>query len=139
MARVIVKLEAEDFMTRMLSIVTYALVGALTLSSPLAHAGTATQADLDHAIAKTLADEDAARGAITALLQRDEVRSVAKSHGLDLRRAEAAVETLTGAELQRLSLLAADANLQLAGGAQTITISVVTLLLIVIIIILLVD
>jgi hypothetical protein len=62
---------------------------------------------------------------------------VAQSHGLDLRRAEAAVGTLSGVELQRLSLLAADANLQLAGGATQITISLVALLLIVIIIILL--
>jgi hypothetical protein len=131
-------------MTRRLSIVTYALVGTFALSGPLAHsadsaASLATQADLDKAIAKTLGQEDAARSAITTLLQREDVRSLAKAHGLDVRRAEAAVSTLQGDELQRLSLLAANANAQLAGGTTVITISLVTALLIVIIIILLVS
>jgi len=128
-------------MTRRFRIVTYVLVGMLVLPGPLAHsadsvASLATQADLDNAIAKTLGQEDAARSTITTLLRRDEVRSMAESYGLDVRRAEAAVSTLQGDELQRLSLLAADADVQLAGGAQTITISLVALLLIVIIVIL---
>ena len=129
-------------MTRRFGIVTYVLVGMLVLSGPLAHsddsvASLATQADLDKAIAKTLGQEDAARSTITRLLQRDEVRSMAEGYGLDVRRAEAAVSTLQGDELLRLSLLAADADAQLAGGDQTITISLVAVLLIVIIIILL--
>jgi len=131
-------------MTRRSSIVRYVLVGTLVLSGPLAYgadggASLATQADLDNAIAKTLSQENAARHTITALLQRDEVRSMAEGYGLDVRRAEAAVSTLQGDELQRLSLLAADANAQLAGGDRIISISLVTLLLIVIIIILLAD
>jgi hypothetical protein len=120
------------------------LVGILALSGPLAHSadgvvGLATQADLDNAIAKTLAREDAARSSITTLLQRDEVRSLAQGYGLDVQRAEAAVSTLEGAELQRLSLLAADANAQLAGGDQVLRISLIAALLIVIIVILLVQ
>jgi hypothetical protein len=114
------------------------------LSGPLAHSADrvvvlATQADLDNAIAKTLAEEDAARSTITTLLQRDEVRSLAEGYGLDVRRAEAAVSTLEGSELQRLSLLAADANVQLAGGDVILRISLVALLLIVIIVILLAN
>jgi hypothetical protein len=129
-------------MTRRFSKITYVLVGMLVLSGPLAHSANsvtslATQADLDKAVVKTLDQEDAARSAITTLLQRDEVRSMAKSHGLDVRRAEAAVSTLQGDELQRLSLLATDANAQLAGGDRVVSISLVSLLLIVIIIILL--
>lgn len=129
-------------MTRRLA--TCVLVGIFALSGPLAHStdvvvGLATQADLDNAIAKTLAREDAARGSITTLLQRDEVRSLAEGYGLDVRRAEAAVSTLEGAELQRLSLLAADANAQLAGGDQVLRISLIAALLIVIIVILLVQ
>lgn len=120
------------------------LVGILALSGPLSHGadgvvGLATQADLDNAMAKALAREDAARSSITTLLQRDEVRSLAEGYGLDVRRAEAAVSTLEGAELQRLSLLAADANAQLAGGDQVLRISLIAALLIVIIIILLVQ
>jgi hypothetical protein len=123
---------------------TCVLVGVFVLSGPLAHSadsvvGVVTQADLDNAVAKTLAQEDAARGTITTLLQRDEVRSLAEGYGLDVRRAEAAVGTLDGAELQRLSLLAADANVQLAGGDQVLRISLIAALLIVIIVILLVD
>ena len=122
--------------------VTYVLVGMLALSGPLALSadpavGLASQADLDNALAKALVQEDAARNTITTLLQRDEVRSLAEGYGLDVRRAEAAVGTLQGDELQRLSLLAADADYQLAGGDRVISISLVALLLIVIIVILL--
>jgi len=114
----------------------------LALSGPLAlsadrSVGLATEADLDNALAKALVQEDAARDTITTLLQRDEVRSLAEGYGLDVRRAEAAVGTLQGDELQRLSLLAADADYQLAGGDRVISISLVALLLIVIIVILL--
>jgi hypothetical protein len=129
-------------MTRRFSVVTCVLVGMLALFGPLAHSADsarslATQTDLDNAIVKTLGQEDAARSAITTLLQRADVRSMAESHGLDMRRAEAAVGTLQGDELQRLSQLAADANAQLAGGDTRITVSLVSLLLIVIIVILL--
>ena len=122
--------------------VTYVLVGMLALSGPMALSadravGLATEADLDNALAKALVQEDAARNTITTLLQRDEVRSLAEGYGLDVRRAEAAVGTLQGDELQRLSLLAADADYQLAGGDRVISISLVALLLIVIIVILL--
>jgi hypothetical protein len=114
----------------------------LVLSGPLAHSADgvnslATQSDLDGALGKAVAQEDAARLAITTLLQRDEVRKLAEGHGLDLRRAEAAVGTLQGDELQRLSLLARDAEAQLAGGDTVIRISLVALLLIIIIVILL--
>lgn len=126
-------------MTQRFRIVTGVLVGLLVLG-PLAH-GTETvavQADLDAAITRTLDREGAARAAITALLQREDVRQLAEGRGLDLRRAEAAVGTLQGDELQQLSLLAARADAQLAGGRDPIiSISLVTLLLIVIIVILL--
>jgi predicted ATPase len=120
---------------------TYLFVGMLVLTGPLAHsadglAGLTTEADLDAAIAKALDQEDASRSAITTLLQRDDVRSMAQGYGLDVQRAESAVSTLQGDELQRLSLLASEMNGQLAGGDRSITISLVAALLIVIIIIL---
>jgi hypothetical protein len=123
-------------------LITSLLVGMLALSGPWAHsadvvAGSTTQADLDHAIAKTLAQEDASRSQINSLLQRDDVRSLAEGYGLDPRRAEAAVGTLQGEELERLSQLAASAQVQLAGGDTVIRISLVALLLIIIIVILL--
>jgi hypothetical protein len=122
------------------SIVGGALVAMLALSAPLAHSADgsrlATQADLDGALTSALSREDAARTTITTLLQRPDVRSLAEGHGLDVRRAEAAVATLDGDELQRLSLLAADADHQLAGGDRVLHISLVAALLIVIIVIL---
>jgi hypothetical protein len=122
-------------------VVTYSLVGMLALSGPLAQSADrvvslATQADLDDALAKDLVREDAARSTIATLLQRVEVRNLAEGYGLDLQRAEAAVSTLQGDELQRLSLLAANADAQLAGGDPVLRISLVAALLIVIIIIL---
>jgi hypothetical protein len=129
-------------MTRRLKLnLTCLLVGAFALVSPLAHSAdrtvsVAAEAELDNALTKALHQEDAARGAITSLLQRDDVRSLAEGYGLDVRKAEGAVSTLQGEELQRLSLMAAQADLALAGGDQVLRISLVAALLIVIIIIL---
>jgi hypothetical protein len=122
--------------------ITSVLVGVLLLSPPLAHSADtstapATQAELDDAIAEALAREDASRSRISSLLQRDDVRRLAEGHGLDVRRAEAAVSTLQGDELQRLARLAAQAEVQLAGGDTVIRISLVALLLIIIIVVLL--
>lgn len=121
--------------------VTYALVGLLSLSAPLARGSEGvptlgTQVDLDAALTRSLDREDAARATITTLLQRDDVRSLAQGHGLDLRRAEAAVSTLQGDELQRLAALADNAQARLAGGDQIVRVSLVALLLIVIIVVL---
>jgi hypothetical protein len=80
---------------------------------------------------------DAQRDTILGLLQRTEVQDLAARAGLDLRGAEKAVRTLDGEELQGLAQQAAALEHELAGGSQTITISVVTLLLIIIILILL--
>jgi hypothetical protein len=125
-------------MIRSFRVVTYVLAGILALSAPLARSAESvtSQADLDRALANTLGQEDAARSTITTLLQRDDVRQLARGYGLDLRRAQASVGTLQGEELQNVSRLAASADLQLSGGDQAISISLVALLLIIIIIIL---
>jgi hypothetical protein len=94
--------------------------------------------DLDAALASTVSQEDAAREQVRALLAREDVRALAEAAGLDLRRADAAVATLDGEELQRVTENVAAADEALAGG-KSITISLVAALLIVIIIILLVD
>jgi hypothetical protein len=76
---------------------------------------------------------------VRTLLARDDVKELAEAAGLDLRRADAAAATLDGEELQEVARLATQADAEMVGGAQTITISLVAALLIVIIIILLVD
>ena len=100
--------------------------------------GPVDQAQLDQAVAAKLRSDDAARDSIRSLLRRDDVRKLARGYGLDARRAEAAVRTLDGEELQRVASQAAVVQSQLAGGDElVIRMSLVALLLIVIIVILL--
>jgi ATPase subunit of ABC transporter with duplicated ATPase domains len=95
------------------------------------------QSQLDQAVAAKLRSDDAARDSIRSLLRRDDVRKLAQGYGLDARRAEAAVGTLSGEELQRVAAHAAVAQSALAGGDElVIRMSLVALLLIVIIVLL---
>ena len=95
------------------------------------------RAAVDQAVAGKVASDEGARDSIRALLGREDVRAMAEGMGLDVRRAEGAVSSLEGTDLQRVTARATAANELLAGGATTITISLVAILLIVIIIILL--
>ena len=94
------------------------------------------------AVVDHVAKQDADRSAVREALARPEVQRVATTIGLDLTRAKAAVETMSGADLERAATAARDVNRQMVGGASTITISTTTIiiaLLIVIIIILIAD
>src|SRR5712691_5176278 len=71
--------------------------------------GVVGTADLDRALRARADAETAARDTIKDLLARDEVRAVAGHAGLDLKRANAAVDTLQGAELQEMAGRAAAA------------------------------
>jgi len=89
-----------------------------------------------------VAKQDADRTAVREALARPEVQRVATTIGLDLTRATAAVDTMSGADLERAATAARDVNNQLVGGASTVVISTTTIiiaLLIVIIIILVAD
>ena len=124
---------------RQLAAVIATLV-SLTAAAPAFAATTdhvVSPADIQRAL-RQQTQADAQRATIVGLLQRSEVRELAARSGLDLRGAESAVRTLEGEELASLAQQARALDSELAGGSQTITISVVTLLLIVIIIILLV-
>ncbi|HSD65663.1 MAG TPA: PA2779 family protein [Vicinamibacteria bacterium] len=123
---------------------TFLLVGLLALPGATARpadsppSGPVSQAQLDQALARKAGDEDAARDSIRRLLQREDVRRLARGYGLDARRAEAAVGTLHGEELRRLASQATAVNSQLAGGDElVIRMSLVALLLVIIIVILL--
>ena len=124
------------------TLTAFFLVCLLVLSCPLARAadeskGALNPAMLDQALEKKVNDEDAARDTIRRLLDRADVRELAESHGLDARRASAAVGTLQGEELDRLAAQAAQVQSQLAGGDEVVVrVSLVALLLMVIIIIL---
>ena len=117
---------------------TFALVGILVFATSNINAAdrVTTQVDLDNAVTKTLTQETEARATITTLLGTDEARAMVKGMGIDIRTAQNAVGTLQGEDLRRASALAANANAELTGGAQSVTISLVALLLIIIIVIL---
>jgi hypothetical protein len=96
-----------------------------------------TQAELDAALLRHDAEVSAARSRVRGLLERDDVRAMAEQHGVDLKRAEAAVSTLSDDEVQSLAAQAAAIETGLAGGELTIQISLVAMLLIVILILVL--
>ena len=80
---------------------------------------------------------DADREAIQILLQREDVRGIAGSAGLDLQRASDVAAVLSGPELENLASLARDIDAGLAGGDSTVVISATTLIIILLIILLL--
>jgi hypothetical protein len=92
---------------------------------------------LDRLVAADVARDDADRQAIRDLLQRTDVREIAAHAGLDIRKAEAAVSTLSGKDLQEAAVRARMAQDQLAGGSS-ITITTTTLIISLLVVILLI-
>jgi hypothetical protein len=139
----------EVVMNTLINSLTWIL--CLTMAWPFAHASTATsvdeksiagQAEINRAIQRSVGDEEAARAKIREVLGREDIRSLASKLGFDdveLRKADSAIDTLDGPELQRAAAHAVELDEHLSGGAMTITVSLVALLLIVIIVILLVK
>lgn len=91
------------------------------------------QARIDQQIGQANAD----RQAIQTMLQREDVRRIAGSAGLDLERAGAAAGILSGASLETLAAQAREVNASLVGGDSTVVISATTLIIILLILILL--
>jgi hypothetical protein len=85
-----------------------------------------------------VARQDAGRAAIREALARPEVRDVASSMHIDLARATAAVETMTGAELEQAANAAKTVNQQLVGGASTVVISTTTIIIALLVLIILI-
>jgi hypothetical protein len=116
------------------------LLPVLLVASP-AFAGQQTRIVDSLALRQALAAqadvEQEQRAAVRRVLARDDVRQMADRLGLDVAQAGAAVATLSGAELTEAAQRAGALETALAGGANTIVISLTTLLLILIIVILL--
>ena len=116
-------------------------VMALMLASMPAFAGQ-QHAVAPNQLAATVADhvakQDADRAVVHQALARPEVKSVASSLGLDVSRAAAAVDTMTGADLERAAGAARDVNQQLVGGASTVVISTTTIIIVLLLVILIV-
>lgn len=97
-------------------------------------------AAMNQALADKAVSERGQRDVVRRVLERDDTRRLAASLGLNLADAAAAVATLEAAELAPLAAQAeAVEAAALAGGANTIVISVTTLLLLLIIVILIVK
>ncbi len=96
-------------------------------------------AALRQAVTTQVAVDAANRAAIRDVFQHTQVQDVAGKLGLTVTRAEAAVATMTSADLAEAATAARTVNTTLAGGANTLVISTTTLLLILIIVILVVD
>jgi hypothetical protein len=92
---------------------------------------------LDQAVQQRVSQDEADREAIRTFLQNPAVRSVADKAGLSIDKADAAVSTLQGDELQRAAGQARMVNSQLAGG-DSITLNTTTIIIILLIVILIV-
>ena len=107
--------------------------GGATDSQHLVSPGQLTATVIDR-----VASQDASRAAIREALARPEVRDVATSMHLDLARASAAIEIMTGADLEQAASAARSVNQQLVGGASTVVISTTTIIIILLLVILLI-
>lgn len=93
---------------------------------------------LDKAVQDRVSRDQADRQAIASLLQREDVREVAARAGLSLEKAEAAVSTLQGSELQQLASHARAVQNDLAGGQNAVVISTTTIIIVLLIVLLIV-
>jgi hypothetical protein len=89
-------------------------------------------------VADAAAKQDTNRATVREALERPEVQAVASKLGLDLSKATAAVDTLSGADLDKAANAAQQVNDQLAGGASTVVISTTTIVIILLVVIILI-
>lgn len=102
---------------------------------------TVTGAEMDAMVSERTDASEADREALRTLLRHPEVRAVAGTAGLDLQRAESAVDVLEEEEVERLAPKARELYDALTGGGSTIVISstVLIIALLVLLIILVAD
>ena len=93
-------------------------------------------------LATTVADgaakQDTNRAIVREALERPEVQAIASKLGLDLSKATAAVDTLSGADLDKAANAADQVNEQLVGGASTVVISTTTIIIVLLLLIILI-
>jgi hypothetical protein len=114
---------------------------ALMFASSSAFAGQqhiVTPGQLAATVADSVAKQDANRAAVHEALARPDVQSIASTVGLDLARANAAVDTMSGADLEKAASAAQQVNEQLVGGASSVVISTTTIVIVLLLIIIIV-
>ena len=92
---------------------------------------------IDQAFTEKAADVAAKQQSIKTALQQPEVQRVAKALGVDIARAEGAVGTLDGADLDRAAAQAQLVNQEVAGG-QTVRLNLLWIIIGLLIIILII-
>ena len=117
-----------------------AVVLAVLFMAPVASAQDHVigKSALDQAVQQRVSRDHADREAILSVLQRAEVRDVAARAGLSLDKAQAAVSTLQGQDLQQAAAQARQVQDNLAGGASTIVISTTTIIIVLLLVIILI-
>jgi hypothetical protein len=110
----------------------------LASSSAFADQHLVPLSQLATTVADGAAKQDTDRATIRQALERPEVQAVASKLGLDLNRATAAVDTLSGSDLDKAANAAQQVNDQLVGGASNVVISTTTLIIILLLIIILI-
>lgn len=111
------------------------VAGADLASEPQRH--VVKENEIQARIDQQIGQADADREAIQSMLQREDVRQIAGSAGLDLERASAAAAVLSGSELEELAAQAREGNAELAGGDGRIVISATAIIIILLVLILL--
>ena len=122
------------------TLLVYPLVALLMVSSS-AFAGqqhVVSSGQLAAAVADSAAKQDTDRATVREALERPEVQAVASKLGLDLSRATSAVDTLSGADLDKAANAAQQVNDQLVGGASSVVISTTTIIIILLLVIILI-
>ena len=113
----------------------------LMMASSSAFAGQqhlVNPSQLATAVADAAAKQDTNRATVREALGRPEVQAVASKLGLDLSKATAAVDSLSGADLDKAANAAQQVNEQLVGGASTVVISTTTIIIILLLVIILI-
>jgi uncharacterized protein YaiL (DUF2058 family) len=113
----------------------------LMLASSSAFAGQqhlVNPSQLATTVADAAAKQDTSRATVREALERPEVQAVASKLGLDVSKATAAVDTLSGADLEKAANAAQQVNEQLVGGASTVVISTTTIVIILLLVIILI-
>jgi hypothetical protein len=90
------------------------------------------------AVADAAVKQDNDRASVREALARPEVQEVASKLGLDLTRATAAVDAMSGVDLEKAASAAQQVNEQLVGGASTVVISTTTIIIILLLVIILI-
>jgi hypothetical protein len=121
------------------SLLVFSLAALLTSSAAFAdQQHLVSPAQLAATVADGAAKQDMNRATVREALERPEVQAVASKLGLDVTRANEAVDALSGAELEKAASAAQQVNEQLVGGASSITLTTTTIIIILLLVILLI-